>query len=67
MSFHWWEDLDLVPLVSNGMSRTVFRASYGISRTLGNLSANWWGCISTLLVVLPEASQYWSLQAVRWG
>ena len=67
MSVHWWEDLDLVPLVSNGMSRSMLRASCGIRRTLGSLSANGWGCISTLLVVLPEASQHWSLQAVRWG
>lgn len=35
--------------------------------SLGSLSTDGWGCVPLLLVVLPEASQNWSLQAVGWG
>ena len=37
------------------------------SKTLICLSADGWGCIPSLLVVWPEGTQHWSLQAVRWG
>ena len=30
-------------------------------KTLGSLSAGGWGCVSTLLVVWPKASQHWGL------
>ena len=30
-------------------------------------SADGWGCVPTLLVVWPDVSQHWSLQAVGWG
>ena len=26
-----------------------------------------WGCVPTLLVVCPELTQYWNLQAIVWG
>ena len=29
--------------------------------------ADGWGCIPALLVVWPQVSQHWSLQAVGWG
>ena len=63
----WWDGLvpaqklDLVPLID----RDVFRGGCGLRTTLGSLSTDRWG--STLLVVWPEVSQHWSLQAVRWG
>ena len=41
--------------------------SYGLRKTLGSPSADGWGCLPTLLVVWPKASQYWSLQSVQWG
>ena len=36
-------------------------------KTLSSLSADGWGCVPTLLVVWPEASQHWSVQAIGWG
>ena len=56
-----------LPLMARAMSRGVFRGSCGLRMTLGTLSADGWGCVPTLLVVWPEASQHWSLQAVGWG
>ena len=38
-----------------------------LRKTLSSLSADGWGCVPALLVVWPEASQHWSLQAVGWG
>ena len=48
---HWYMELGLVPLVS----------SCGLRKTLGRMSADGWGCVPTVLVVWPEASQNWSL------
>ena len=45
------------PLVGKAMLR----------KTLNSLSADGWGCVPARLVVWPEASQHWSLQAVGWG
>ena len=64
---HWWVELGLVPLVGRAMSRGMFRGSLELRKTLGSLSADGWGCVHLLLVVWPEASQHWSLQAVGWG
>ena len=41
--------------------------SCGLRKTLGILSADGLGCVPALLVIWPEASQHWSLQAVEWG
>ena len=61
---HWWVELGLVPLVGRAVSGGVFRGGCELSMTLGSLSADRWGCVPTLLIVWPEASQHWSLQAV---
>ena len=55
--FSWWVELSPVPLVGRAFLR----------KTLSSLSADVWGCVPSLLVVWPEASQHWSLQVVRWG
>ena len=67
MSALWWVELGLVPLVGRDVLRGVFWGVCEVSRTLGRLSADGWGCVPVLLVVWPEASQHWSLQAVEWG
>ena len=68
---HWWVKLGLVSLMGRAQSMGVFRGSCVFRITLGRLSADGWGCLPTLLVVVPEASQpwsqHWSLQAVAWG
>ena len=49
------------------MSRPLVRSSCGLRKCLGSLSADGWVCALTLLVVWPEGSQHWTLQAVGWG
>ena len=60
-------ELGLVPLVGRDMSRGVFTGGCEVSTSLGSLFADGWGCVPPLLVVLPEASQHWSLQTIGWG
>ena len=67
MPAHWCVELCVVPLVDRATSRGVFRSGCELSTTLGSLSADGWGCVPPLLVVWPEASQHWSLQAVGWS
>ena len=55
----WWMELCLVSLVGRAMSRSVIRDD------LGSQYAVVYGCFPTLLVVWPEASNHWSLQAVE--
>ena len=38
-----------------------------LSRTLIRLSADGWGCVPSLLVVWPEATQHWSLPGLFGG
>ena len=64
---HWWLELGFVPLVDGATLMGVFRGSYVPRTTLGCLSADRWGSVSTLLIVWPEAFQHWSLKAVGWG
>ena len=64
MPAHWWVELDLLPLVGRAMSQSMFAGSCWFRTTLGSLSADEWGRVPILLVVWPEASQYWSLQPV---
>ena len=49
------------------MSRVVCRGSCGLRSSSGCPSVDRWGCAYALFVAWPEASQYWSLQAVEWG
>ena len=67
MSAHWWVGLVHVPMVGKAMSGCMSRGSCGIRTTLHRLSVDGCGTVHTLLVVSPEASQHWSLQAVGWG
>ena len=63
---HWWVELGLFSVVSRALSSSVFRSSCGLRKTLSSLSADGWGCVPTLLVVWPAASQHWSLRALGW-
>ena len=38
-----------------------------LHKTFISFSADGWGCVPFLLVVWPEAVQYWSPWAVLWG
>ena len=60
-------ELGLVPVVGRAMSSVVFWGVCELSTTLGNLSADGWGCVSVLLVVWPETFQHWSLLSAGWG
>ena len=67
----WWVELDLVPLLGNATSGAVFWVICELSMTLGSLSANGWGVVvPVLLVVWHEASSSgacWRLGVVlRW-
>ena len=62
-----WVELGLIPLVVRVMSSGVFRGGGTLRMTLSSLSDDGWGCALTLLVVWPEVSQHWRLQAVGWG
>ena len=57
-------ELGLGPLVGRTVSRGVSRGGFGLRKSLGNLSDVGWGCVPAQLVVWPEASQHWRLQAV---
>ena len=52
----WWEKLGLA-LVGRAL----------LSKALIQFSADGCGCIPSLLVVWPEATQPWGLQALWWG
>ena len=52
----WWEKLDLA-LVGRAL----------LSKALIQLSADGWGCTPSLVVVWPEATQPWGLQALWQG
>ena len=53
-------ELGVGPLVG----RAMVRHGCGLRKSSGNLSADGWGYVPTQLVVWPEVSQHWSLQAV---
>ena len=60
----WWEGL--VPVcwwVVLGLVRLVVRAM--LRKTLSDLSADGWGCVSVFLVFWPQVSWHLSLQAVE--
>ena len=45
----------------------VFWGGCELSITLGSLFSDGWVCVPIVLVVCPEAFQYWSLQIVGWS
>ena len=55
-AWFWWVVLDLAFLVGRAASGGVFWGVCELSRSLGNLSCNEWGCVPVLLVVLHGAS-----------
>ena len=56
MPVFWCMRLDLVFLVGRTTSSGVSWGVCELSMTLGNLSANAWGCVPVLLVVCHGAS-----------
>ena len=65
---HWWVQLGLVHLVAapcQGMWLLVMSVICVLRKTLNSLSADGLDCVPTL-VVWPETSHHWSLQAVGW-
>ena len=63
MPVFWWTSLDLVFLLATFTSGGVFWGGCGLI-ILGSLSANGWGCVPVLLVVLHRVSSTvacWSL------
>ena len=52
----WWVGLDFVFLLGRTMSSGVFWGVCDLSMILGSLSANGWGCVPVLLVVLHRAA-----------
>ena len=67
MPAHWWVELGLGLLVGRAVCRGMSRGDCGLRMSLGSLSSDGWGYVPTQLVVWPEVSQHWSLQAVGWG
>lgn len=47
-----------------GVSRGVSGGGCGFRSAFGIMYAYTWGCITTMLVVLCEVSQHWSLQDI---
>ena len=64
---HWLVKLGLVNLMGRAVTRSLVGSHCELRMTLGSLSADGWGCVPTLLIVWPEASQHWSLWAVGWA
>ena len=60
----WWVELGLGPLVGRAMSNGVPSGGYGLRKSLGSLSVDGWDHVPALLVIWPDVSQHWSLQAV---
>ena len=52
----WWMRLDLVFLVGMTVSSDVFWGACDHIMILGSLSANGWGCVPVLLIVLHRVS-----------
>ena len=52
----WWVGLDLVFLVGRDVSGGVFWGVCELNMILGSLSANGWGCVPVLPVVLNGVS-----------
>lgn len=64
MSAYWWVELGLDPLVGRVMSKGVSRGGCGHRKSLNSMSVNGWGCVPpSRLVIWPEVSQHWCLQA----
>ena len=63
MPVFWWMRLDLVFLVGRTASSCVFWGVCDLIMILGSLSANGWGCVPVLLVVLHSVSS----TVARWS
>ena len=61
----WLVELDPAPLVGTAITKGVFKGGFGLRMTLDSLSAHELVFVPTVLVVWPEVSQQWSLQALR--
>ena len=64
MPVFWWMRLDLVFVAGRTTSGGVFCGVCDLIMILGSLSANGWGCVPVLLVVLCRVSSTvacWSL------
>ena len=55
----WWVELGLV-LLGWAVSKMCLRGGCRLKKTFGNFSVDGWVCVSSLLVIWPEASQPWS-------
>ena len=70
MPVFWWMRLDLFFLVGTSTSGGVFLGVCDLIMILVSLSANGWGCVPVLLVVLHRVSSTvasWSLsEAGPW-
>ena len=60
-------ELGLWPLVGKTVPWEVSRGGWVLKKSLGSLSDVGWTYVPIQLVVWPEASQHWCLQAVGWG
>ena len=60
-------ELGLCPLVGKIVPWGVSRGGWVLRKSLGSLSDVGWTYVPVQLVVWPEASQHWCLQAVGWG
>ena len=53
----WYVELSLVSLLGRALPLDVNRGRCVLGRTLGSLFADGWGCVPTLFIVSPGASQ----------
>ena len=62
-----WMRLDLVFLLGRTESGGVFWGVCDLIMILGSLSANGWGCVPVLLILLAWGVQHWILLVVEWS
>ena len=67
MPAHWWVELSLGPLVGRAIEVACLEVAVGSGNLLANCMLMGGAVFPTLLVVWPEASENWSLQAVGQG
>ena len=60
-------ELNLVPLVGSAVTKVVFNRQLYAQKDFRQPACSWVSCVLILLVVWPEVSQHWSLQAIGWG
>ena len=57
-------ELNLVPLVGRAVTKVVFTRQLCAQKDFKQPACSWVSCVLILLVVWPEVSQHWRLQAV---